>query len=93
VGERTAGSVAALVNCGEWKRATPRQKLATIADVRSQVSRRDTGIKAPVLTDGEALRVFDDACRPSWAEGFRLYLIYARAVAFAPLERSIAAKK
>lgn len=89
VGEETAGSVAQLVECRDWNGATTEQKLATIEDVRSQVSREDTGISAPALTDAEALEIFDGSCEPSWAQGFRLYKIYARAASFAPLAREL----
>jgi hypothetical protein len=89
VGEVSAGSVAQFVSCADWKGATRDQKLATIADVRSQVSRDEPGVEAPALTDDEAMRVFDTACRPDWAGGFRLYKIYAQAAGFAPLARAV----
>jgi hypothetical protein len=89
VGEMTAGSVASLVECRDWNEATPEQQLATIADVRSQTNLEDSGVEAPALTDSEAQEVFDDACRPAWAGGFRLYKIYARAAGFVPLQRAI----
>jgi hypothetical protein len=81
--------VAQFVSCADWNGATRNQKLATIADVRSQVSRDEPGVEAPALTDDEAMRVFDDACGPDWAGGFRLYKIYAKAVGFAPLARAV----
>jgi hypothetical protein len=89
VGEVSAGSVAQFVSCSDWKGATHDQRLATIADVRSQVSRDEPGVEAPALSDDEATRVFDDACRPDWSGGFRLYKIYAKAVGFAPLSRAV----
>jgi hypothetical protein len=89
VGESVGGSVAPLVECRDWNEATEEEKLATIEDVRSQVSRQDVGIDAPVLSDEEAMTVFDSTCEPSWAQGFRLYKLYARAVAFAPLARQL----
>lgn len=89
VGENLAGSVASLVECRDWNMATTEQKLATIDDVRSQVSRRDTGISSPALTDDEALQIFDNSCEPAWAEGLRLYKIYTHAAGFAPLAREI----
>ena len=89
VGEMTAGSVASLVECRDWNEATPEQQVATIADVRSQINLEDSGVEAPALTDSEAQEVFDDACRPAWAGGFRLYKIYARAAGFIPLQRAI----
>jgi hypothetical protein len=89
VGEMSAGSVAQFASCSDWNGATHRQKLATIADVRRQVSRDEPGVEAPSLSDDEALHIFDDACRPGWAGGFRLYKIYAQAVGFAPLGRAV----
>jgi len=89
VGENLAGSVAPLVECRDWNGATEEEKLATIEDVRSQVSRQDVGIDAPVLSDEEALTIFDNTCEPVWAQGFRLYKLYARAVGFAPLARQL----
>lgn len=89
VGENLAGSVAARVECRDWNGASEEQKLATIEDVRSQVSRDDGGIRSPRLTDDEAMTIFDNTCEPQFAQGFRLYKLYARAVAFAPLARAI----
>ena len=87
VGEELAGSVAPLVQCRDWTGANHDQKLATIADIRSQVNQTDTGIDAPPLSDDEAMSVFDNACAEDFAEGFRLYVLYARAAGFAPLIR------
>ena len=89
VGENLAGSVAPLVECRDWNEATEEEKLATIEDVRSQISRQDVGIRSPRLSDEEALTIFDNTCEPPWAQGFRLYKLYARAVAFAPLARQL----
>jgi len=89
VGEMTAGSVASLVECRDWNGASPEEQLATIADVRSQINLEDSGIDAPALTDGEALEFFDGACEPAYAQGFRLYKLYARAAAFITLKREL----
>lgn len=89
VGVETAGSVAQLVECRDWNAATSEQRLATIEDVRSQLSRTDTGIESPALTDDEATELFDSACSPEWAQGFRLYKLYARAAGFVPLKRAL----
>lgn len=89
VGVETAGSVVQLVECRDWNAATPEQKLATIEDVRSQLSRTDTGIDSPALTDDEALDVFDSGCKPDWAQGFRLYKLYVRAAGFVELQRAL----
>jgi len=89
VGENLAGSVASLVECRDWNEATPEQKLATIDDVRSQVSREGGAVSSPALTDAEALAIFDSACEPGYAQGFRLYKLYSHAAGFAPLAREV----
>lgn len=89
VGEMTAGSVASLVECRDWNGATSEQQLATVADVRSQINLEDSGITAPALTDEEALEFFDGSCEPSYAQGFRLYKLYARAAGFIELRRAV----
>jgi len=87
LGKTLGGSVAPLVQCSDWTAGARARKLATIADIRNQVNRGDTGIKAPPLSDDEATALFDRACAPPYARGFRLYVIYARAAGFAPLLR------
>ena len=54
-----------------------------------QVNRDDTGIDSPPLSDEEATKLFDRACANTYAPGFRLYVIYARAAGFAPLLREV----
>ena len=88
VGQMVAGSVAALVTCRDWKGANENERLATIADVRSQLAPQDSGIDVPELTDEEAAGVFDNACKPDWAGGFRLYKLYAQAAGFVTLKRA-----
>jgi hypothetical protein len=88
LGEKLGGSVATLVSCRDWAGGPRDRKLATIADIRNQVSRDDTAVKAPPLSDDEAMRLFDRECRASYATGFRLYVLYARAAGWAPLLRS-----
>jgi hypothetical protein len=89
LGEVTAGSVAQLAQCRDWNRGTEDEKLATIDDIRSQVNLKGTGVNAPELTDDEAMEVFDNACEKPYAQGFRLYILYARAASFVPLEREL----
>ena len=87
LGQKVGGSVATLVNCGDWAGGPRARKLATIADIRNQVSRDDTGIETPPLSDSEAMRLFDRECAKTYARGFRLYVMYARAAGWAPLLR------
>ena len=89
VGQMIGGSVAPLATCADWKGATEAERLATIDEIRTQLAAQDSGISAPELTDEEAGEMFDTACRPSWAAGFRLYKLYARGVGFVELKREI----
>ena len=89
VGEMTAGSVASLVECRDWNDADEAQKLATIADVRSQINLEDSGIDAPALTDDEAMELYANACKADYAQGFRLYKIYAHAAGFVTMKRML----
>jgi hypothetical protein len=91
LGEETAGSVAQLAQCRDWNRGDEAEKLATIADIRSQVNRPDSGFEAPPLSDAEALELFNAACAAPYAQGFRLYILYARGASTAPLVREEAA--
>ena len=88
LGKKLGGSVASLANCRDWAGGAPERKLATIADIRSQVNRDDTGIETPPLSDSEAMQLFDRECAQSRARGFRLYVIYSRAAGWAPLLRN-----
>jgi hypothetical protein len=89
VGPLVAGSVAALVTCRDWKGANEKERLATIADIRSQLAPQDSGIEVPELTDEEAEGVFDSGCEIEASGGFRLYKLYAQAAGFVTLKRAI----
>jgi hypothetical protein len=89
VGPMVAGSVAALVTCRDWKGANEKERLATIADIRSQLAPQDSGIEVPELTDEEAAEVFDNSCEIESSGGFRLYKLYAQATGFVTLKRAI----
>ena len=89
VGQMIGGSVAPLATCADWEGASEAERLATIEDIRTQLSAQDSGITAPELTDEEASEVYDNACEPAWAAGFRLYKLYARGAGFVALKREI----
>ena len=89
VGQLVAGSVAAMVNCGDWQGADEGERLATIDDIRRQLAPQDSGIQLPQLTDEEAAEVFDDACKIEGSGGFRLYKLYAQAAGFVTLKRQL----
>ena len=81
--------MAPLAMCSDWNGGSEPERLATIEDIRIQLAAQDSGITAPELTDEEARELFDNACEPSWAAGFRLYKLYARGVGFVELKREI----
>lgn len=85
VGGVRVGSIAQLAQCRDWVAGTEEQRLATIADIRSQINTGDPGVQNPTLTDEEAYDVFEGACRHAYATGFRLYKLYFRASAYQPL--------
>jgi hypothetical protein len=89
VGQEIGGSVAPLAMCAEWNAGSEAEQLATIDELRTQLGPQNSAISVPELTDDEATEMFDNACEPSWAAGFRLYKLYARAVGFVELEREI----
>ncbi len=87
LGQVTAGSVAQLAQCSDWKDGTRAQRLATIADIRAQVNLRDGTVQIPALSDERAYRLFQSACSNDFAASFRLYKLYARATGFSYLGR------
>ena len=80
-----AGTTAALANCGEWKRATPKQRRFTVEDLRGQLTGQTDAKARSVLSDERAYEVFQHACKQSYADQLRLYKLYVRAAAFEPL--------
>ena len=89
LGGEKAGSVASLVQCRDWVEGTSEEKLATIADIRSQLNPEVGTGAAPPLSDEEATELFDNACAEPFAATFKLYVLYARAAGFAPLTRDL----
>ena len=87
LGQVTAGSVARLAQCRDWRAGTRAQRLATIADVRAQINLEDGTVEIPALTDDEAYELFQSACSHDFTRGFRLYKLYARATGYAYLSR------
>lgn len=86
VGEARAGSVAALASCRDWRDGTVPERLATIEDLRTYVEGDDGAGEVPTLSDEDAYELFERACAPGYAAGFKLYKVYARGAAFQPLE-------
>jgi hypothetical protein len=83
LGEMLAGSVAPMATCGDWMAGDRARRLATIHDIRQQINLVDSPIRTLALSDDAAYGVFERTCKQSFASGFRLYKLYARADAFA----------
>jgi hypothetical protein len=85
VGLVVAGSTAQFANCRDWRRGTEAQRYATIADIRGQLTPQSSRIEESDLSDRSAYRIFQSSCATDGSDQLRLYKIYARAQAFAPL--------
>jgi len=85
VGDPVGGSVAALAQCRDWNAGTEAEKQATIADIRSSLTPQSHEESGTALSDERAYELFEHSCTEDWAQGFKLYKLYARAAAFAPL--------
>ena len=87
VGEEVGGSVAALAQCRDWNAGTEAEKQATIADIRSSLTPQSQEESGTALSDERAYELFEHSCTEAFAQGFKLYKLYARAAAFAPLAK------
>jgi hypothetical protein len=85
VGQIRGGSVAQLARCTDWNGGTDAQKQVTLDDIQSQLNQPGADGPTPDLPDDEAIALLDRICGRSYAAGFRLYKVYARGAAFAPL--------
>jgi hypothetical protein len=85
VGDVVAGSTAQLADCGDWRSGTEDERYATIEDIRGQLTPQGSETAKSDLSDEAAYEVFDHACEPEFSDKLRLYKLYARAQAFAPL--------
>jgi hypothetical protein len=85
VGDLVGGSAAPLAQCRDWNAGTEAEKQATIADIRSFVTPQSQEESGTSLSDQRAYQLFERSCSVEFAEGFKLYKLYVRAAAFAPL--------
>jgi len=83
VGEVRVGSVAQLAQCRDWNAGTREQQLETLDEIKAAINLQDAPVETPELSDGAAIEVIDNTCAHGFADGFRLYKIYARATGFA----------
>jgi hypothetical protein len=73
-----------LADCGDWRRADPRERADAIETIRAYSGgpAGPPGGRGATLEDERAHELFDRQCRHDFAASFRLYKIYARAAAF-----------
>jgi hypothetical protein len=80
-----AGSTAQFANCKDWREGTVAQRYRTIEDIRGQLTPQGATTARSDLPDEEAYRIFQKTCAASFSDSLRLYKLYARAQAYAPL--------
>jgi hypothetical protein len=83
LGEVRVGSVAQLAQCRDWNAGTEEEKLTTLGEIKEQINLQDGPVRTPELSDEAALELLDNSCASDFADGFRLYKVYARATGFA----------
>lgn len=77
VGRVVGGSTAQFADCKAWRRGTEEERYATIVDIRGGTSSD--------LPDEAAYAIFEKVCEASFSDSLRLYKLYDRALAFAPI--------
>jgi hypothetical protein len=85
VGQVRANSTAQLASCRDWRKGTVEQRYATIRDIRLQLDPQTADATQTELPDRTAYRLFQKTCAADFAASLRLYKLYARAEAYAPL--------
>jgi hypothetical protein len=85
VGIVRAGSTAQFANCRDWREGSEEDRYATIEDIRGQLTPQSAETAESDLSDDAAYELFEHSCAEEFASTLRLYKLYARAQAFAPL--------
>lgn len=85
IGLVRAGSTAQFADCTDWRRGTVAQRRVTITSIRDQLTPQRSETAESALADDAAYRLFDKVCSSGIGKTLRLYKLYARAQAFAPL--------
>lgn len=86
-GGPTIGVPIQLASCEDWEGATVEERLGTIAQIENFAGGPvGTGeLHGATLDRDQAYDVIESFCGPEYARGFRLYKLYTRAAAFAPV--------
>ena len=88
VGLVRGNSTAQFANCRDWRGGSVKRRYATIEDIRGQLTPQSSRSAASDLSDEAAYGVFQHACATDFSDKLRLYKLYARAQAFAPLTKA-----
>ena len=88
VGLVRANSTAQFANCRDWRLGSVKRRYATIEDIRGQLTPQSSRSAESDLSDDAAYQVFQHACATDFSDKLRLYKLYARAQAFAPLTKA-----
>jgi len=87
VGLVRGNSTAQFANCSDWRGGSPEQRNATIRDIRGQLTPQRSKTAASDLSDAAAYQIFQHACAAGFSDKLRLYKLYTRAQAFAPITK------
>ena len=85
VGLVRGNSTAQFANCRDWRGGSMKRRYATIEDIRGQLTPQSSESAVSDLSDEKAYRIFQRVCASEFSDELRLYKLYARAQAFAPL--------
>ena len=88
VGLVRGNSTAQFANCGDWRLGSVKRRYATIEDIRGQLTPQSAKSAESDLSDDDAYRIFQRVCATGFSDELRLYKLYARAQAFAPLTKA-----
>lgn len=87
VGLVRGNSTAQFANCRAWRAGSVERRYATIEDIRGQLTPQSSESAESDLSDEQAYRIFQQVCASEFSDELRLYKLYARAQAFAPLTK------
>jgi ABC-type glycerol-3-phosphate transport system substrate-binding protein len=85
VGASIGGSVAPLAQCRDWVRGSVDERMATIEDIRGQLTPQTAQNEDSGFPDQEAYDLFQRVCAQKYAAAFRLYKVYTQRAGFEPL--------
>lgn len=85
VGQPIGGSVAPLAQCRDWREGSVDERMATIKDIRGQLTPQTSANEDSGLPDQVAYDLFQRVCARKYAAAFRLYKVYTQRAGFEPL--------